>query len=369
MSKKLTLEYVKSKTKEIAEGYECISEKYVGSHEKLLFKCNKSHIYDATWGNFSSNNRRCPHCANERSGSSQRLSIEYIKSKTKEIAKGYECISEKYVNAKTKLKFICPEQHTFCMCWGNFNNGSRCPICSIDRIAYLKRHTIDYIKKKTVEIAEGYECLSIEYINNSEKLEFICPKQHTFQTSWSNFNSGTRCPICANSKRGSKRGINIQHIKEYVQQFGYTCISNTYEHSLNHLKLKCTRDHVVYISWSNFRKGHRCRECSTKGRTKYDETTRAELYSYKEYVDRLTNQNYIKYFYLINPEKLNRSYEEYHLDHIYSIIDGFNNGIYPEIIASPINLRMIPMKENIVKHGASLITKEELIEAYNRFNA
>jgi len=367
-SKKLTLEYIKSKTKEIAEGYECISEEYISGKEKLLFRCNKNHVYEASWSNFSSNNRRCPHCTNERKGDSQRLNIEYVKSKTKEIAEGYECLSDNYKNSKTKLKFICPEQHIFYMSWGSFKSGCRCPQCGRKKTEDSIRLNIEYIKRKTYELTNGeYKCLSDSYKNNRTKLKFRCPKNHDFMMSWDNFCRGSRCPICANSRRGTKRGINIHYIKEYVQQFGYICLSDVYGTSYDHLKLKCTEDHIVYISWGNFRKGHRCRECSTKGRTKYDETTRTELYSYKEYINRLTNQNYIKYFYLINPEKLNRSFEEYHLDHIYSIIDGFNNGIDPEIISSPVNLRMLPMKENIVKHGTSLITKEELLKAYNDF--
>lgn len=51
----------------------------------------------------------------------------------------------------------------------------------------------------------------------------------------------------------------------------------------------------------------------------------------------------------------------YHLDHKYSILEGFKNKIEPEIIASLKNLIFIPWKDNVMKRTKCSITKEELI--------
>jgi len=51
----------------------------------------------------------------------------------------------------------------------------------------------------------------------------------------------------------------------------------------------------------------------------------------------------------------------YHLDHKYSITEGFKNNIKPEIIASLNNLVFIPWKDNVMKRTKCSITKEELI--------
>jgi len=53
---------------------------------------------------------------------------------------------------------------------------------------------------------------------------------------------------------------------------------------------------------------------------------------------------------------------EYHLDHIYSILDGFNNSISPKIIGHWRNLRIISKFENESKGGRSDITIYELKE-------
>lgn len=58
---------------------------------------------------------------------------------------------------------------------------------------------------------------------------------------------------------------------------------------------------------------------------------------------------------------------DHHVDHIYSVYDGFINKIPAYIIASFSNLRFIPAKQNMAKSKKSLITKEELLNNYYDF--
>ena len=64
---------------------------------------------------------------------------------------------------------------------------------------------------------------------------------------------------------------------------------------------------------------------------------------------------------------MNRSYEEYHLDHIYSISDGFKNEIPADVIANPNNLQMLWCLENMTKHGDSDVSIGELYVGYSKF--
>lgn len=52
----------------------------------------------------------------------------------------------------------------------------------------------------------------------------------------------------------------------------------------------------------------------------------------------------------------------YHLDHKYSIQQGYLNGVPPELIGSVKNLEFIPWEENVKKQNKCGITKEELYE-------
>ncbi len=56
----------------------------------------------------------------------------------------------------------------------------------------------------------------------------------------------------------------------------------------------------------------------------------------------------------------------YHLDHIFSVSEGFKENIEPEIIASIVNLQIIPKNINMTKNAKSWITKNELLERYQK---
>ena len=78
----------------------------------------------------------------------------------------------------------------------------------------------------------------------------------------------------------------------------------------------------------------------------------------------LSEANYRKYKKEINPKKLKRGTNGYHLDHIVSVLDGFKNHIAIEIIASRHNLQMLPYAINIKKHAQSWMSIEKLQKLY-----
>lgn len=54
--------------------------------------------------------------------------------------------------------------------------------------------------------------------------------------------------------------------------------------------------------------------------------------------------------------------QTFHVDHIFSIMDGFRNKISPSIMSHPANLRVIEAKKNSAKGGKSEITLAELLK-------
>lgn len=73
------------------------------------------------------------------------------------------------------------------------------------------------------------------------------------------------------------------------------------------------------------------------------------------------------YFYsVINPNGCNRSLREYHLDHKFSRIEGFRQGIDPKIIGHWVNLEMLWCDDNNGKCGSCSITKDALLSLYYR---
>jgi hypothetical protein len=81
---------------------------------------------------------------------------------------------------------------------------------------------------------------------------------------------------------------------------------------------------------------------------------------YYDSVISLTKKSWNDHFDKINPKRLNRS--DWDLDHIFSIQEGFRQGIPPYVIAHWTNLRMLEPKENYSKGMRCDKTKEQLFE-------
>lgn len=137
---------------------------------------------------------------------------------------GYRCISKVHINSKSKLKLECNKHHKFLIVWNSFLRGVRCSECAGNKPLTLKK-----IKAK-VEI-DGYRCVSKVYINSKTKLNFICPKGHSFLMIWNCFQQGHRC---TNSECLKERlsGKNHHNWKGGISRKGPS-VYNTYAHQLD----------------------------------------------------------------------------------------------------------------------------------------
>lgn len=96
-----------------------------------------------------------------------------------------------------------------------------------------------------------------------------------------------------------------------------------------------------------------------------------ELLNNKEdyfiFVRALTEKNYEIFKNQINPKGLKRSWKANHLDHMYSVSQGFKNRINPFWIAHPCNLQMLKARLNKKKNAKCDHTEDELLEKIQSF--
>ena len=104
-------------------GGKCLSKKYVNLKTKLEWECKKGHRWKATPDSIKYRGSWCLECSGNK-----RLTIK----KMQEIAKsrGGKCLSKKYVNAHTNLKWECAHGHTWMLRWNKVQQGQWCPECS-----------------------------------------------------------------------------------------------------------------------------------------------------------------------------------------------------------------------------------------------
>ena len=122
VSKKLTIE----KMQQIAtkKNGRCLSKVYTGIFVHLEWMCENGHTWFSTPNHIKNNNSWCPKCAKNA-----RLTIEDMRNIAKK--NNGKCLSTKYVNAHTYLKWKCNKcNHIWNIPYNGIQNGSWCPKCN-----------------------------------------------------------------------------------------------------------------------------------------------------------------------------------------------------------------------------------------------
>jgi len=178
----------------------------------------------------------------------KKLTIEFVQDSFEKY--DYECLTKVYIDSRQKLKYVCLKGHKHTMSWDNWKQGYRCPTCA-DQI----KPTIEFVKKSFEKY--GYELLTKKYINNRQKLEYICSKGHRHSMNWSSWRKGHRCPTCFINS--IKNGIDS--IRKSFEKHGYQLLTKVYINSHQKLEYICPKGHRHSINWNSWRCGHRCPIC------------------------------------------------------------------------------------------------------------
>ncbi len=88
-----------------------------------------------------------------------------------------------------------------------------------------------------------------------------------------------------------------------------------------------------------------------------------EFNAYKAEVLKITKINVVVHGDKI--ENLNKRSRDYHLDHLFSVKQGYLNGIDPEVIGHWTNLKIIPGPKNCSKRSSCSVSINELFEKYH----
>jgi len=177
----------------------------------------------------------------------KKLTYEHVKEYIENV-EGYKLLSKSYINNNSKL-LISHLDHDFEMTFRAFDSGQRCSACY-----GTPKHTYSYISKYIESF--GYSLLSKNYFNNSTKLTIKCPKNHILEMEFKAFWDGNRCAECFGNKKHT-----LDEIKDYIKLKDYELLSDNYKNAFDKLLVKCPKNHVYEVTWSNFKKGRKCPIC------------------------------------------------------------------------------------------------------------
>jgi hypothetical protein len=180
-------------------------------------------------------------------------------AKLRELAneKGGECLATSYINNKTKVPWRCTYGHQWCAKPNDITSGQWCPVCARNQPLCLD---------DMHEIANGRNgrCLSLEYINNRTKLEWLCSQGHRWWASPDAIKRGTWCPSCATKRRANARKLTIGKMKEIAKEREGECLSEVYINSQTPLEWKCKRQHIWNARPNNIMNGTWCPKCKNR---------------------------------------------------------------------------------------------------------
>jgi len=223
----------------------------------------------------------------------KKLSYQYIKKFFQD--NRCELLDSEYKNSRTKLRYRCSCGNESLILWSHFKSGSRCNKC------YKRNLPISDVK----DFFESKDCklLSKEYINNREKLKYICNCGNISEITYGNFKNGQRCRKCRDSKVSEMFRHSYEFVENFFSQNGCTLLTKDYANSISPLRYICSCGKVSKTTFDIFKNGHRCKSCGIEkrsGRNAYqwnpllsdeDRKDRRLVDGYKKWIKQVYQQN------------------------------------------------------------------------------
>lgn len=141
-------------------GYKLLDDEYVNADMLLKYLCPNHGIKHISYGNLMSG-KGCAECAGLA-----KPTYKYVKEYF--TSKGYELISNEYINSTSKLDYICSKHGKKSISWGNIISGKGCVECAIENNSgencYLWQGGITNINnhlRSTIVARYHAECIAI----------------------------------------------------------------------------------------------------------------------------------------------------------------------------------------------------------------
>ena len=157
-----------------------------------------------------------------------------------------KCLSNIYINSKTKLNWKCKNNHEWQATSSSIINGTWCFKCSRNMPNINEMY-------KLAEKKNG-KCLSASYLNSKSKLLWKCNMNHVWKATPNRIKFGTWCPICNNG--------TIEEMHEIAEKRGGKCLSDKYIGAHSKLIWKCKNGHEWQAKPNGIKSGTWCPICN-----------------------------------------------------------------------------------------------------------
>jgi hypothetical protein len=108
-------------------GYTLLTDRYINSKQKLVYRCPNGHDGETTWNTFHSRGRRCPQCYYDRSRHEKLTPIDKIRASFAD--RGYTLLTTQYTDGHQDLEAVCSRGHSYTTNFRKWNQGYGCSTC------------------------------------------------------------------------------------------------------------------------------------------------------------------------------------------------------------------------------------------------
>ena len=157
-------------------GGKCLSQVYENNEKLMEWECKYFHKWQASLVNIKTNHSWCPKCAITERSERQILSNAVYKAQKMANENNGKCLSNKYINAKSKLLWMCDAEHKWLTSYDNIKNGKWCPECKIFKSQKKLKNIIEQITgKEAILNYKGFDWLKTSKYGKQE-LDIYIPE-------------------------------------------------------------------------------------------------------------------------------------------------------------------------------------------------
>lgn len=116
------------------------------------------------------------------------------------------------------------------------------------------------------EDVRGFKLLEKTYVNSETPMKYVCTCGRVGYMSYKNAKKGRNCKDCGKEKLSKAKQIyTFDYIVKYFDDNDCILLATSYNAD-PHFRMPyiCVCGSIAEISWSDFKDGHRCKQCRTK---------------------------------------------------------------------------------------------------------
>lgn len=241
---------------------------YVRNSEKVIVTCKKHGDVLVCPSRFM-DGHGCPLCNKEKPNKRIKRFEDVLKTFRMIHGDKYSYDESTYVDAKTKMRILCPKHGEFWQTPNKHASKRGCPSCWKEKIGTLSKIGRDEFIRRASKLHNGkYDYSKVAFDVLSDKVEIICSIHGPFEQQANVHLMGCGCQECAKEVRKEKTTKKLEDFiseakKIHGERYSYENV--VYKNRYTEVEIICKKHGPFIQKPSHHLRGHGCPKCADSG--------------------------------------------------------------------------------------------------------